>query len=187
MVYTCIYPGISHGLLHVECRVVSLTYHLQEPTWFYNAQPHQQNLLSLENLSDKHWTILSFISGVRCTCIQDLLGLDKMPKNAPRCLLFVLISLPLNDPRRQGIVISSSSQMGCLQDNSLFLWRIRTSTRGLLSSISNSDVISHALSNKASRKWTLFLSSVNLRITILASVSAARRLLSRVCNYIVIC
>jgi hypothetical protein len=42
-------------------------------------------------------------------------------KNAPRCLLFVLISIPLNGPRRQGIWISSSSQMGCQQDNSLFL------------------------------------------------------------------
>jgi hypothetical protein len=30
-----------------------------------------------------------------------------------------LISLPLNDPRRQGIWIFSSSQMGCIQDNSL--------------------------------------------------------------------
>jgi hypothetical protein len=37
-------------------------------------------------------------------------GLDKVQKNAPRCLLFALISLPLNDRRRQGIGILSSSQ-----------------------------------------------------------------------------
>jgi hypothetical protein len=49
-----------------------------------------------------------------------LQGLDKMQKkNAPRCSLLALISVPLNDPRRQGIGIFSSSQMGCLQDNSL--------------------------------------------------------------------
>jgi hypothetical protein len=43
-------------------------------------------------------------------------------KNAPRCLLIALISLPLNDPRfprRQGIGIFSSCRMGCLHDNSL--------------------------------------------------------------------
>jgi hypothetical protein len=53
-----------------------------------------------------------------------LAGLDKMhthTKTAPRCLLLALISFPLNVPKRQGIGIFSSSQMGknCLQDNSL--------------------------------------------------------------------
>ena len=52
--------------------------------------------------------------------LEDLQGLDKMQKNAPRCLLLVLISLLLNDPRRKGIGIFASSQMGCLQDNSLY-------------------------------------------------------------------
>jgi hypothetical protein len=37
-------------LLHVERWVVSLSYHLQESTWFSNAQPHPQNTLSLVNL-----------------------------------------------------------------------------------------------------------------------------------------
>jgi len=42
-----------------------------------------------------------------------------MPRHPHRCLLLALISLPLNDPRRQGIGIYTSSQMGCLHDNSL--------------------------------------------------------------------
>ena len=37
--------------------------------------------------------------------------------------------------------------------------------RGLLTSISNYNAISHALSNKASQTWASFLSSINLRIT----------------------
>jgi hypothetical protein len=51
--------------------------------------------------------------------LEDLQGLDKMPKNSPYCLLLALISCPLNDPRRQGIGIFFSSQMGCLHDNTL--------------------------------------------------------------------
>jgi hypothetical protein len=50
---------ISQGLLHIECRVVSLAYHLQEPTWCSNAQPHPQNLLSLVNLFNRHWAIIN--------------------------------------------------------------------------------------------------------------------------------
>jgi hypothetical protein len=50
-----------------------------------------------------------------------------MQKNKKTPLLVVyypvlalkLISLPLSDPRRQGIWIFSSGQMGCTQDNSL--------------------------------------------------------------------
>ena len=37
-------------------------------------------------------------------------------KPAPRCLLLALIFLLLNDPRRRGIWIFSSSQMGCVHD-----------------------------------------------------------------------
>jgi len=40
-------------------------------------------------------------------------------KDARKNILVALISLPLNNPRRQCIWIFSSSQMGCLQDNSL--------------------------------------------------------------------
>ena len=52
--------------------------------------------------------------------LEDLQGLDKMSKNSPYCLLLALISFPLNDPRRQGIGIFFSIQMGCLQDNTLW-------------------------------------------------------------------
>ena len=40
-----------------ECRVVALACHLPEVTWFSNTRLHPQNLLSLVNLSDRHWTI----------------------------------------------------------------------------------------------------------------------------------
>ena len=54
--------------------------------------------------------------------LEDLQGSDKIKKTAPCCLILALISLPLNDPRRLciWIWIFSSSQMGCLQDNSLY-------------------------------------------------------------------
>ena len=48
--------------------------------------------------------------------LEDLQGLDNMQE---KNILVALISLPLNDPRRQCIWIFSCSQMGCLQDNSL--------------------------------------------------------------------
>ena len=75
--WCCIYPGISHGLLHVECRVVSSAYHRQESIWFSNAQPHPQNLLPLVNMSDRHWRIYELFQVLG---LEDLQSLDKMPK-----------------------------------------------------------------------------------------------------------
>ena len=54
---------ISNGLLHLECRIVSLAYHLQENTRFFNAQPHPQNLLDKQTVL--YYTLRT---GVTYTC-----------------------------------------------------------------------------------------------------------------------
>jgi hypothetical protein len=60
----------------------SLSYHLQESTWFSNAQPNPQNLLSLVNLSVyRYWTIYQLF---QVLCLEDLQGLDKIPPQKKR-------------------------------------------------------------------------------------------------------
>jgi len=95
--------------LHVECLVVSGLSSTRAYLILQRSIPSTKSTF-LVSLSDRHWTIYQLFQ---------VLGLDKIPKNAPHYLLLALISLPLNDPRRQGIGIFSSSQLGCLQDNTL--------------------------------------------------------------------
>ena len=55
---------ISHGLLHLECRIVSLAYHLQETTRFFKAQPHPQNLLDKQTVL--YHTLRELLTLVNC-------------------------------------------------------------------------------------------------------------------------
>ena len=97
--YVCMYGRTCvrmYVCMYVERWVVSLSYHLQDSTWFFNAQPHPQNLLSLVNHSTGYWTIYQLF---QVLCLENLQGLEKMPpaKKPPHCLLLSLIHRPLKN------------------------------------------------------------------------------------------
>ena len=180
-----IQPCISHGLLHA---VSSSLYGLLSTKAHLIFQRSTSSTKSTF-LGKSVWYALDYLSTILDVIFGDFQGLDQIPPptkkktHTPRCLLLALISLKLNDPRRQGIGIFTSSQMGILQNNSLCFFDVRPHRVYLLQfQILTLFRMLYKL-NKAPRRWTSFLSSVNLRITISAYVvTTSRRSMSRFCK-----